>query len=55
MKTKAKPAAQPAWPRVRLRVDFSAGCAVGPGKIALMEEIQRGGSLSLAARELGMS
>jgi molybdate transport system regulatory protein len=28
---------------------------VGPGKIALLEEIGRGGSLSQAARELGMS
>jgi len=43
------------WPRVRIRVDFSERCAVGPGKVALLEAIARVGSLSLAARELGMS
>jgi molybdate transport system regulatory protein len=42
-------------PAVRLRVDFGPGRAVGPGKIALLEQIARGGSLSQAARALGMS
>lgn len=42
-------------PTVRLRVDFATLCCVGPGKIALLEAIQRTGSLSQAARELGMS
>jgi molybdate transport system regulatory protein len=42
-------------PVIRLRVDFAAPCSVGPGKIALLEGIQRTGSLSQAARELGMS
>ena len=41
--------------RVRFRVDFGRDHAVGPGKIALLEQIGRGGSLSQAARELGMS
>jgi molybdate transport system regulatory protein len=36
-------------------VDFGPHRAVAPGKIALLEEIARGGSLSQAARELGMS
>jgi molybdate transport system regulatory protein len=40
---------------VRLRVDFSPECAVGPGKIALLEHIERCGSLSEAARKLKMS
>ena len=40
---------------VRFRVDFGRHQAVGPGKIALLEQIGRGGSLSQAARELGMS
>jgi molybdate transport system regulatory protein len=40
---------------VRFRVDFGHDQAVGPGKIALLEQIGRGGSLSQAARELGMS
>jgi molybdate transport system regulatory protein len=42
-------------PAVRFRVDFGPDRAVGPGKIALLEQIARGGSLSQAARELGMS
>lgn len=42
-------------PVVRFRVDFGAACSVGPGKIALLECIDRAGSLSQAARELGMS
>ena len=42
-------------PAVRFRVDFGRDGAVGPGKIALLEHIGTGGSLSQAARELGMS
>jgi molybdate transport system regulatory protein len=42
-------------PQLRLRIDFAPGCSVGPGKIGLLEAIQRGGSLSEAARQLGMS
>ena len=37
-----------------LRIDFADG-RVGPGKIALLEAIQREGSISAAARALGMS
>ncbi|MGH8262500.1 MAG: winged helix-turn-helix domain-containing protein [Steroidobacteraceae bacterium] len=40
---------------LRLRVDFGAAASVGPGKIALLEHIERQASLSQAARELGMS
>lgn len=40
---------------VSFRVDFSPECAVGPGKIALLEHIARSGSLSEAARKLKMS
>jgi molybdate transport system regulatory protein len=40
---------------IRLRVDFGPQLAVGPGKIALLEAIRSAGSLSQAARELGMS
>ena len=40
---------------VRLRVDFGARAALGPGKIALLEAIGRSGSLSQAAVQLGMS
>jgi molybdate transport system regulatory protein len=37
-----------------LRLDFADG-RVGPGKITLLEAIQREGSISAAARALGMS
>lgn len=40
---------------VSFRVDFSPECAVGPGKIALLEHIEATGSLSEAARSLKMS
>ncbi|MBV8998205.1 MAG: LysR family transcriptional regulator [Solirubrobacterales bacterium] len=40
---------------VSFRVDFSPDCAVGPGKIALLEHIDGSGSLSEAARKLKMS
>lgn len=40
---------------VRFRLDLSATCALGPGKIALLEGIARSGSLSQAARDLKMS
>ena len=42
-------------PVVRFRVDFGVDEAVGPGKITLLEQIGRGGSLSQAARNLKMS
>jgi molybdate transport system regulatory protein len=41
--------------RLSIRVDFAAGCSIGPGKIALLEAIVRDGSLSQAARSLEMS
>ncbi len=40
---------------VTLRIDFDADHAIGPGKIALLEKMRACGSLSQAARELGMS
>jgi len=40
---------------VRLRVDIGPDCSIGPGKIALLEQIERSGSLSKAARVLKMS
>jgi molybdate transport system regulatory protein len=38
-----------------LRVDLSSRCSVGPGKIRLLEEIGRTGSISQAGRNLRMS
>ena len=40
---------------VRLRIDIGPDCSIGPGKIALLEQIERSGSLSKAARILKMS
>ena len=42
-------------PRVRLRLDFGLGRGLGPGKVSLLEELQRTHSLSAAAKSLGMS
>jgi molybdate transport system regulatory protein len=42
-------------PQAHVRVDFADGCSLGPGKIALLEGIERTGSLSAAGRSLGMS
>ena len=42
-----------AMTRIRFRVDFAAGCSLGPGKIELLEGIERTGSLRQAARALG--
>ena len=47
--------AKPQTPSIRLRIDLSPDSALGPGKIALLERIEATGSLSQAARELGMS
>ncbi len=46
-----------AKPRVQFRLRVSKGddIAVGPGKIDLLEAIARSGSITAAARELGMS
>jgi molybdate transport system regulatory protein len=47
--------AKPQTPAIRLRIDLSPDSALGPGKISLLEHIEATGSLSKAARELGMS
>jgi molybdate transport system regulatory protein len=41
--------------RLRLRIDVDREAAIGPGKIALLEAILETGSISAAARALGMS
>ena len=40
---------------IRFRVDIGSELGIGPGKIALLEHIGESGSLSQAARALGMS
>jgi molybdate transport system regulatory protein len=42
-------------PKLRIRVDLSPECSIGPGKVSLLEAIEREGSLSVAARTLEMS
>jgi molybdate transport system regulatory protein len=41
--------------RITLRLDFDTGSRLGPGKIALLEAIERTGSIAAAGREFGMS
>ena len=45
----------PAAVTARLRIDFPSGASLGPGKVALLEQILESGSLSAAARTLGLS
>jgi molybdate transport system regulatory protein len=44
-----------AKPSIRFRIDFGPDESIGPGKVALLERIDRSGSISQAARDLGMS
>lgn len=39
----------------RVRIYFGTALAIGPGRIELLEGVQRTGSLSQAARDMGMS
>lgn len=41
--------------RLSLRVEFQGWGAIGPGKIRLLEQIDRHGSISAAGRAMGMS
>jgi len=41
--------------RLTLRVDFGPGRSIGPGKIRLLEAVERTGSISQAGKSLGMS
>ena len=41
--------------RLTLRIDFDKSRALGPGKIRLLEHIGHTGSISAAARAMGMS
>lgn len=42
-------------PSLSLRIDLDGGGRIGPGKIALLEQIAARGSISAAGRALGMS
>jgi molybdate transport system regulatory protein len=41
--------------RLTIRVDFENGASLGPGKIRLLEEVERTGSIRSAAEAVGMS
>ena len=41
--------------RLNIRIDLASGLRIGPGKVAVLEEIARSGSISAAGRALGMS
>lgn len=49
------PGHAPGMARLFLRVDLAPNGRLGPGKIILLEEIARSGSISAAGRALGMS
>jgi len=42
-------------PLIRFRIDFAENSNLGPGKIALLEGVRTYGSLSEAARRMGIS
>lgn len=41
--------------RLSIRIDLAGGGRIGPGKVALLEEIGRSGSISAAGRAMKMS
>ena len=45
----------PASDRLSIRLDLGSGARIGPGKVAVLEEIARSGSISAAGRALRMS
>ncbi len=45
----------PSSDRLSIRLDLACGARIGPGKVAVLEEIARSGSISAAGRALGMS
>jgi molybdate transport system regulatory protein len=53
MKAASKPG--PPSYRLSIRVDLAGGTRIGPGKVALLEEIGRSGSISAAGRVMKMS
>lgn len=42
-------------PKLTLRIDLSEAEGIGPGKIALLEHIEKAGSISAAGRAMDMS
>src|ERR1700747_1422748 len=44
-----------AMAKVRISIVFESGARIGPGKAGLLESIRETGSISAAARDMGMS
>src|ERR1700744_6794208 len=53
-KTSSPPAAK-ASSRLSIRVALASGARIGPGKVAVLEEIARSGSISASGRALHIS
>jgi molybdate transport system regulatory protein len=51
----SSPATGKAANRLSIRVDLTSGARIGPGKVAVLEEIARSGSISAAGRALRIS
>ena len=41
--------------KLTIRIDFDSGASIGPGKVRLLEEIEKTGSIRKAAEAVGMS
>jgi molybdate transport system regulatory protein len=54
-KRKTASEAAPPGDRLSIRLDLASGARIGPGKVAVLEEIARSGSISAAGRALRMS
>ena len=54
-KPPSAPTDSPKADRLSIRIDLASGARIGPGKIAVLEEIERSGSISAAGRALKMS
>jgi molybdate transport system regulatory protein len=54
-KRKTTAEAAPPSDRLSIRLDLASGARIGPGKVAVLEEIARSGSISAAGRVLRMS
>lgn len=50
-----QPRKTPATDQLSIRLDLASGARIGPGKVAVLEEIGRSGSISAAGRALKMS
>jgi molybdate transport system regulatory protein len=55
MAHRASAAAGKVTNRLSIRVDLASGARIGPGKVAVLEEIERSGSISAAGRALHIS